>query len=103
MGRFIKFNLIVENENGHRRDIVWTQGIEGIKPLRAEQKDHSNPNSGGRKQVNANRAAISFYNEKLRDDQVLRRACAYRKILHDTIDQWKKAPINAGDPPRCSA
>ncbi|KAL7534989.1 hypothetical protein ACHAXR_006195 [Thalassiosira sp. AJA248-18] len=33
--------------------------------------------------------ALSFYNAKLRDNPTLRRGCADRHVLDDTIDQWK--------------
>ena len=46
----------------------------------------------------ANRTGLTFYDQMLRDNRVLRRACAYRNILDDVIDQWKKRPPNAGDP-----
>jgi hypothetical protein len=39
--------------------------------------------------TNKNSTALSFYNEKLRDDPNLRSACEDRHILDETIDCWK--------------
>jgi hypothetical protein len=37
----------------------------------------------------ADKAALSFYNAKLRDDPPLRRSCSDRHVLDETIDAWK--------------
>ena len=96
-----KQGLIIPSESsGFREEIIWAEGIDGITPLSAQERTEMNDLHFDQRQVRANRTALSFYNEKLRDNRTLRRACAYRNILHDTIDEWKGGATNAGDPPR---
>ena len=95
----IKLGLIINPRDASTRDeIIWSAGIEGIVPLTAEERAETIPFD--QKQVRANRAGLVFYNQKLRDNRVLRRSCAYRNILNDEINQWLKSPSNEGDPPK---
>jgi hypothetical protein len=81
-----------------RDEIFWADDIDDIAPL--TQEERSNIVHFDQKQMCANRAALTFYNQMLKDNRVLRRACAYRNIFEDVIHQWKRRPSNAGDPPK---
>jgi hypothetical protein len=78
--------------------IVWADSSEEVQPFTEEQ--HSRLASFDQKQLRDNIAAISFYNQMLKYDQILRRACAYRNIMEDVINEWKQLPLHAGDPPK---
>jgi hypothetical protein len=90
--------IINTREVSTRDEIIWADVIEDISPL--TQEERSKIVYFDQKQMRANRAALTFYNQMLKDNRVLRRACAYRNIFEDVIDQWKKRPSNAGDPPK---
>ena len=95
----MKLGLIMNPRDiSTRNEIIWSAGIEGIVPLTAEERADTIPFD--QNQVRANRAGLAFYNQKLRDNRVLRRSCAYRNILNDVMNQWLKSPSNEGDPPK---
>ena len=94
----MKWELIDPNSN-ISRNIIWVEEsvnnngedeVEGV-----DNEHHFN-----KKQQHANRAALSFYNSKLRDNPTLRWSCSHRQVLNVTIDQWKTERMNYGDPPR---
>jgi hypothetical protein len=53
-----------------RDEIIWTDAIDDIAPL--TQEERSNIVHFDQKQMRANRAALTFYNQMLKDNRVLR-------------------------------
>jgi hypothetical protein len=95
----MKLGVVVNTREVSTRDeIIWADPIGEIAPLSEEER--SNLVSFDRKQMRANRAGLSFYNQMLKDNRALRKACAFRNIFQDVIRQWRHLPPNAGDPPR---
>ena len=95
----MKLGVITNTRDVSTRDeIIWADAIEDITPLSPEEQRELV--SFDQKQMRANRAGLTFYNQMLKDNRVLRRACAYRNILDDVIHEWKQRPSNAGDPPK---
>lgn len=95
----MKLGIIINTrEVSIREEIIWSDPIEDIAPLSEEERSNLVPFD--RKQMRANRAGLSFYNQMLKDNRALRKACAYRNIFHDVIWQWRHLPPNAGDPPK---
>ena len=83
----MKLDMVCNTREVSTRDeIIWSDPIEDVTPLITEE-ERSEMMPFDQKQMRANRAGLAFYNQMLKNNRVLRRACAYRKLFVDDIHQ----------------